>query len=296
MADSAIVSGAAARPWFRGTGTPRALVIVNEAAGSVGPGARDKLLAALAAHKIEAVSVVSDMDALKHADGARADVIIVLGGDGTAAAAARMFSGGGAPLVLLPGGTLNVLPHALYGDLAWPEALDAALSRGRAVRLTGGKANGKTFYVAALFGAPTLLARVREAARAGRFASMFARLRDASRRTFSRRLAAKPANGFASRAEAVGVLCPAYSGGVESDTLEWVRLDVGRITDLLRVGLRAVIGGWREDPTIDLSHTTRGTISSIGLIPATLDGEPTSFAGRVRIAIVRQGPKVLTVD
>ena len=295
MADITIASQTPARPWFKGTRAARALVIVNESAGSVGSGARDKLLELLQGHNVEPVKIVGDLATLKAADAARADVIIVLGGDGTARAAAQMFTGA-APLVLLPGGTLNVLPHALYGDRDWPEALEAALTQGRVVRLTGGRANNKAFFVAAIFGAPTLIARAREAVRQGRFASALARLRDASRKSFSRRLAAKPANGFASRAEAIGVLCPAYSGDLQGETLEWVRLDVARITDLVRVGLRAVIGGWREDATIDLSHTTRGVISSIGLIPATLDGEPMNFTGRVRITIMRQGPKALAVE
>jgi diacylglycerol kinase family enzyme len=283
-------------PWARGKANVRALVIVNEHAGSVGRGAKDKLLSELAALGCETIEAVSSLDRLTPGAASGADVIIVLGGDGTARGAAQMFADG-PPLVLLPGGTLNVLPHALYGDQrAWPEALKAALTQGRTARLVGGDANGKSFFVAAIFGAPTLLARAREAARAGRLLSAWRRLRHASRRAFARRLAARPANGFAARAEAIGVLCPAYSGDIEGQSLEWVRLDVARVTDMMRVGMRAVIGGWRDDPTIDLSHTLRGEIRSLGIIPATLDGEPTTFVSRVRITMLRHGPKVVAVD
>jgi diacylglycerol kinase family enzyme len=283
-------------PWANGKTSVRALVIVNEAAGSVGPGAQRKLLDLLASLGASAIQTVSSVNGLSKRAARGADLVIVLGGDGTARLAAELFADG-PPLVLLPGGTLNLLPHALYGERrAWPEALQAALQHGRVSRLVGGVANGKRFFVAAIFGAPTLLARVREAVRGGRLLSAWRRLRHASHRVFARKLAARPANGQAARAEAIGVLCPAYHGEVEGQALEWVRLDVGRIGDMVRVGLRAVIGGWREDSTIELSRTVRGEIRSLGMIPATLDGEPTIFISRVRIRMIRQGPKVLLVD
>jgi diacylglycerol kinase family enzyme len=282
--------------WAKGKTRARALVIVNELAGSVGAGGKDKLLAALERHHVEAIETVSTIADLSPDAARGADVIVVLGGDGTARAAAETFKNG-PPLILLPGGTLNVLPHALYGDQrSWPQALEAALTQGRVTRLTGGEANGKVFFVAALFGAPTLLARVREAVREGKLLTAWRRLKHATRRAFSRSIAAQPAFGLASRAEAIGVLCPAYSGAVEGKTLEWVKLDTARITDMVRVGLRAVIGGWRDDPTIDLSHTREGELRALGIIPATLDGEPTTFVSRVRIRMLGQGPKVLVVD
>jgi diacylglycerol kinase family enzyme len=295
IVDSGPALGPALGPWAKGKTKARALVLVNEAAGSVQRGAQDQVLERLAAHNIEAIETVSQIADLQNVSAKNADLVIVLGGDGTARAAAETFSDT-APLILLPGGTLNVLPHALYGALPWPEALEAALTRGRISRLTGGAANGRPFYVAAIFGAPTLLARVREAVREGRLLHAFRRFRHVTRRALSRSLAAKPEGGLAARAEAVGVLCPAYVGEVEGDALEWVRLDTARLTDMVRVGLRAVIGGWRDDETIDLHHVKRGEIRSLGIIPATLDGEPTTFVSKVRITMLRRGPRVIVVD
>ena len=199
---------------------------------------------------------VSDLDQLCEGDAADADLIIVLGGDGTASKAASMFSDG-PPLVLLPGGTRNLLPHALYGALAWPEALRAALAHGRVVSLAGGEANGRKFFVAAMFGAPTLLARAREAARSGRLDLMMSRLKQVFTRIFARRIAVRPLGGVATRAEAAGVLCPAYRGEVEGQSLEWVRLNAAQIVDFVRVGVRSVLGGWREDPAIELSLSAK---------------------------------------
>jgi diacylglycerol kinase family enzyme len=108
-----------------------ALVLFNEKAGSVRPGDQEKLVEILTASGVSKYALVS-ADRLSRRLFARSneyDAIIVLGGDGTARAAAAMAPRNGPPLILLPGGTLNILPKALYGDLTWPEALSAAPSQ-----------------------------------------------------------------------------------------------------------------------------------------------------------------------
>ncbi len=278
--------------WAEGRSDIQALVIVNETAGSVGPGGRAKLLGELEALGVRATKSVSDIDLLCERDAAEADLIIVLGGDGTASKAASLFCGG-PPLVLLPGGTRNLLAHALYGVRAWPEVLRAALDHGRVVRLTGGEANGRKFFVAAMFGAPTLLAGAREAARSGRLDLTISRLRQVFTRVFARRIAVRPLGRAAARAEAAGVLCPAYRGEVEGESLEWVRLNAVELVDLVRVGVRSVFGGWRDDAAIERSWSQSGEIRAVGAIPAVLDGEPATFNAHVRIAMVMDGPYVL---
>lgn len=280
--------------WADGRTDISVLVIVNEAAGSVGPGGRERLIAEIEALGARTTKSVSNLEQLCEGDAADADLIVVLGGDGTASKAASMFADG-PPLVLLPGGTRNLLARALYGVLAWPDALRGALADGRIARLTGGEANGRKFFVAALFGAPTLLARVREAARSGRLDLMIAHLKQVLARIFARRIAVRPVGGVATRAEAAGVLCPAYRGEVEGQSLEWVRLNAAQIVDFIRVGVRSVVGGWRVDSAIELSSSPSGEIRAIGTMPASLDGEPTTFKAHVRVQILKQSPRVLVL-
>src|SRR5215813_11315186 len=143
----------------------RALIFFNEKAGSVTSADSDRLIDAVKAAGFEQFALLGPekMSPSLFARAVDFDVMIVLGGDGTARAAAELTPRNGPPLILLPGGTLNVLPQALYGPLTWPDALAAALERGVIKRMPIGRANNSTFFVAAMFGAPTLLARAREA-------------------------------------------------------------------------------------------------------------------------------------
>jgi diacylglycerol kinase family enzyme len=222
------------------------------------------------------------------------DVVIVLGGDGTARAVAAKAPRDGPPLILLPGGTMNLLPRVLYGSLAWPEALIAALERGVARRLGVGRANNEFFFIAALFGEPTLLARAREAAREGRIFVAWRRLRQALRRAFTRELRVDAGGGMR-KAAAVGVLCPAFAGRMEGGP-EWALLKASHFGDLARVGLLALSEAWRADAAVELREAGAGMIFSTGLIPATLDGEPRTFLSRVRIRYEPNGPRVLALE
>jgi diacylglycerol kinase family enzyme len=202
----------------------------------------------------------------------------------------------GPPLILLPGGTLNVLPRALYGDLAWPAALEAALQRGVVRRLSAGKANGVPFFVGALFGAQALLARAREAMREGRFMAAWRGFRHYVNRSFARRLHAGCDGKRLRRCEAIGVLCGAFTGDAGAKGLEWVRFDAKSTIDLARLSFKALSQSWRQDKTVEISDCMRGQIYSPGVIPATLDGEPRTFVSSVRISYDPKGPHVLALD
>src|SRR5512132_442692 len=56
------------------------------------------------------------------------EVLIVLGGDGTIRTAAEACAEKRPFLIPLPGGTMNMLPRALYGDVSWQDALKTTLA------------------------------------------------------------------------------------------------------------------------------------------------------------------------
>lgn len=275
----------------------KAIVLFNPKAGSVSAGDREKLVEVLADAGVSHHEIVpvEHMSRRFFSRARKFDVIIVLGGDGTARAAAELSDRDGPPLMLLPGGTLNILPRALYGERAWPEALKDGLESGEVTRLTAGRANGEPFYVAALFGAPTLMAKAREAMRAGRVLAAWRRFVHAMRRSFTRGLRTRPNREAMRRAEAVGILCPAFSGGIHADSLEWVRLDAKHFLDLARVSMRALTAGWRNDSSVEITACRTSDIVSLGAIPATLDGEPRTYFHRVRITFEPRGPRVIAL-
>jgi diacylglycerol kinase family enzyme len=276
----------------------KALIIFNEKAGSVSAGDGEKLIDAVKAAGIEQFAILGPdkMSPQLFARAMEFDIVIVLGGDGTARSAAELMPRDGPPLMLLPGGTLNVLPRALYGELAWPEALKAALERGVVRRLPAGKANGIPFFVGALFGSPAILARAREAVREGRFVTAFNGLRHYMKRAFSHRLRAGCDGKRLRKAEAVGVLCAAFSGRVGDEGLEWVRFDAKNTVDLARFSLKGLSSAWREDKTVEIGGCVHGQIYSTGVIPAALDGEPRTFLSSVRITYDAKGPRVLVLE
>jgi hypothetical protein len=62
---------------------------------------------------------------------------------------------------------MNMLPRALYGDVAWEESLQNTLAAPSLKVLSGGRVAGKQFLIAAIVGAPALLVEPRESMREG---------------------------------------------------------------------------------------------------------------------------------
>lgn len=275
---------------------PRASLVFNAASGSVTASDLATLVTRLREHGMDHVTVFTADNLAELFSAGDSDVIVVLGGDGTARSVAAAAPRDAPPLILLPGGTLNILPKALYGDQPWPDALDAALTRGEIGRLQAGLANDQVFFIAAIFGAPTLFARAREAVRAGALAEAWRRFRHFMKRSFSRNIFGRPDDQPLRRAEAIGILCPAFSGTLDGDGLEWVHIEPGSLIDMARIGMRSIGGpGWRDDSHVTTAPCTRGDIRGHGVMHATLDGEPHTFLARVHIAEAPQGPRVVYV-
>jgi diacylglycerol kinase family enzyme len=88
--------------------------------------------------------------AVEDARAAKPDLLVVLAGDGTARAAATLAGSSGPLIAPLPGGTMNMLPKALYGTTDWKEALHLALTEGVERPVAGGEVDGVGFFCAAV--------------------------------------------------------------------------------------------------------------------------------------------------
>ncbi|HJV43758.1 diacylglycerol/lipid kinase family protein [Caulobacter sp.] len=264
-------------------------IVANIASGSVGPDAPEIAERLIAEHgvsgKVHAPQPAELVDRLRAVIDSGPDAILVLAGDGTARAAAELAGPDGPLIAPLPGGTMNMLPRALYGERTWQEAMSACLETGEPRMISGGEVGGRLFFVAAILGSPALWATAREAAREGRLDLAAARARRALRRAFTGRLRFVLDGRPKQKAEALTLMCPLVSTALDAEerALEAAALDPSSALDIFRLGFNAARGQWREDPSVSVGRCRTGRVWAGGRIPAILDGEPARFDPQVSI-------------
>ncbi|MEO8812371.1 MAG: diacylglycerol kinase family protein [Caulobacteraceae bacterium] len=217
-----------------------------------------------------------------------ADVLVVLGGDGTIRSAGAKCAGREVFLIPLPGGTMNMLPKALYGDRPWAVALADTLARPAVHPVSGGKANDSMFFVAALLGAPTLWADAREAVRGGHLVEAAKRSVTAARRSLSEPLDYRFDEALEGSAEAVAVVCPLISRVMDENErgLEAAAVDTASAGEALRLGFHALFDDWRDDPSVSRAKVKLVRVTGHGRVPVILDGEKARMGREVVIRFV----------
>jgi len=229
------------------------------------------------------------------AAGHKLEVLIVLGGDGTIRTAAEACAKKGSYLIPLPGGTMNMLSRALYGDVAWEEALKNTLAAPSLKVLSGGRIAGKQFLIAAIVGAPALLAEPRESVREGNVVDAIEKGSVAFRKMFETKIQYLVSGGTKGEAEAVAVICPLISEQMsDSDqAFEAAIIDVESAAEVVRLATNAAFGKWRDDRNILLTKTKRLAVQSSKEISATLDGERVNLGRSAEIDFVSRALTVL---
>ncbi len=274
-------------------------MVANIASGSVGPGAPDELAAIFAEAGIDARVRAPEPEgiaaALRSAVDAAPDLLVTLAGDGTARTAAELAGPHGPVLAPLAGGTMNMLPHAIYGARPWQEALADILTDGAVRSLGGGEVDGRRFMVAAILGSPALWAPAREAARRRNLALAWQRARRAVSRAFTGRLRYTLDGGGREKAEALILMCPMASAALDSETpaLEAAAVDVYGVGEALRLGMAALGRKWREDPAVASRTCQVARVWSAREIPALLDGESVRLNDVAEVRYVPEACRVL---
>lgn len=259
--------------------------VVNRAAGRAGP---------KAAHEMEQIFAQAGVKATVHAPephdltkclqeavAGKPDVLVLLAGDGTARLAAELCGSKGPLLAPLPGGTMNMLPKALYGEADWRHALKDLLAHGVERMVGGGEIGGHTFYCAAMMGASARFAPAREAMRGHRLREAIRKARDAYARAFAGRVRFELNGGAHHKAQSITLLTPLISKVMDSEahSLEVACIDPANAAEAVRISARVVlsslIGDWRNDPAVQLGRARYGKVwGGRRTIPALLDGEP----------------------
>jgi diacylglycerol kinase family enzyme len=269
--------------------------VVNPLSGSVGPDAIGELEQILSEYGLKArIQSLEDADfeaVISSAVDAGPDLLIVLAGDGTACAAASRCGPEGPLVAPLAGGTMNMLPHALYGPKSWQEGLRDTLETGVVRPVSGGSVDGHYFYVAAILGAPALWARAREAVREGNLKRAVAWGRNAWRRAFCRTLRFRLDGGGAHKADALTLLCPLVSKAMDDKdkALEAAAIDPRGAADAFRLALRTAAAeiterfDWRSDASVETTRCRSGVAWAPGAIPGLCDGETIKLGRTARI-------------
>ncbi len=227
--------------------------------------------------------------------GQELDIFIVLGGDGTIRRAAEACTETSPYLIPLPGGTMNMLPRALYGDLSWEDVLKNTLTAPSAKMLSGGRVAKKQFLVAAIVGAPTLWVQARESVREGDIVNLIEKGSIAFQNMFETKVQYRMSEQINGEAEAVVLLCPLVSEEMSGSeqAFEAAVVDVENAVEVIRLATAAAFGKWRDDRKILVTKTKRLAVQSNKQIPATLDGESVNLGTRAEIDFVSRALTVL---
>ena len=273
--------------------------IINTSSGGCDSESEQKILSILTRAGIVEPKVwcgeAKEMErSFAEAAGQKLEVLIVLGGDGTIRTAAEACAEKGSYLIPLPGGTMNMLPRALYGDVAWEESLKNTLTAPSLKVLSGGRIAGKQFLIAAIVGAPALLAEPRESMREGNIVDAIEKGSVAFRKMFETKIEYLIAGEMKGEAEAVALICPLISEQMSDSeqALEAAVIDVESAAEVIGLVSTAAFGKWRDHRNILLTRTKTMRVQSRNDIPAILDGEKINLGGSAEITFV---PKAVTV-
>jgi len=276
----------------------RVAMLVNPMAGGVGAGAVQEAEALLSAYACEASVVALEAgrfdDQIREALDARPDVLFVLAGDGTAGTVASRAGPDGPLVAPLPGGTMNMLPKALYGTADWKAALKVALEQGAAQTVAGGIVEGHAFYCAAILGSPALWAPAREAMRAGKLSLAWTYARRALKRAFTGRLRYALDGAPDRRAEALVLISPMISKAMDEDIgLEAAAMNPSDAAEAFRLAAHAVFDDWRRDPSVRTVPARRIKVRARSRIPSVIDGEPFLLDAECEVKFIRHAFRAL---
>lgn len=273
----------------------RVTMLVNPLSGGVGEGAARDAEAILARYACE-TSIVTlesgEFDAqIEAALKSCPDVLFVLAGDGTAGTIASRAGPDGPLIAPLPGGTMNMLPRALYGTSDWKAALKVALEEGAPQTVAGGEvSDGETtrsFFCAAIFGSPALWAPAREAIRVGKLGLAWAYARRALKRAFTGQMRFVLDGQPARRAEALVLISPMISRAMDEDSgLEAAAMNPADAAQAFRLAAHAVLDDWRQDPAVATKATRRVQLRARSRIPAVIDGEPMLLRHEAKVRFI----------
>jgi diacylglycerol kinase family enzyme len=210
-------------------------------------------------------------------DRAGATVLALFAGDGTVNAAAEQFAGWSGRLLVLPGGTMNLLAKRLHGEATPGEIVAAIPGRGRTVQLPVVESEGHCAYVGMIAGPWASWVHAREAVREGRLQRAWRATRLAWARGLGPGVRVYGARaGFRSRHQAVFVT-------PGSELLEVSTVSLDNFLAAARLGANWLTGEWQRSPDVQVSRAADVVLVGPRTVHALFDGEAAKLAAPVSV-------------
>lgn len=261
----------------------RVWLIINRGSRAVGNNWDTKLSSAFEARGTH-VAGLTDFPAdplptTSELDAAKTDVVAVAAGDGTINAVAHALDAWSGVLLVLPGGTMNLLAKALHGD-ALPEAIVAAVKNPPDAKpISTVDADGHRAVVGAIVGPGASWVHTREAIRHGRWGRLARAVRLAYTRTLSNAVHVRTTGRRSRGYRAIFI----HPGDHE---LSLVKVRASGWRDGVRLGFTYLTGTWEHARGVETEATVQLTLAERRPVSALFDGEPIKLSPR---AILRRG-------
>lgn len=260
-------------------------LIINENSGGHAPSRAEAVADALkgAGCRIDRVIALPG-DSMPDADAARAtdvELIAVFAGDGTINAAVRALEGWEGDLLILPGGTMNLLSRKLHGDAEPADIVRAALARdARHVTLPVAEGCGLRSLVGIIAGPTAAWGDVREDIRNVDLGGLVESVPQALKETLQ---------GDLISVEGVDGEFQAIFLDPKEDGLRASGIDAGTAAELLQHGWAWLKGDFREGPRTPLICAPSIRLRRSGDINLLVDGEQAEAKGPCRFTLGRCG-------
>lgn len=207
---------------------------------------------------------------------AGAQGVILFAGDGTINAAASLYDDWDGTMLILPGGTMNMLSRRLHGTSEPHEIVERSFANHREVRLPLVEAGGHRAFVALIVGPAAAWGYAREAARYGRYSRMLRAARFAWARTFSRGITVQDPGGRHVRQRAA-VFVPG------DGTMSITSIRARGWAEIVALGWEYLVGDWHDAPGVHDSRAARAIVNGPRAIHGLFDGEEVKLASPVEI-------------
>jgi len=209
-------------------------------------------------------------------DAAGADTVVLFAGDGTINAAACRLAEWNGAILILPGGTMNLLAKALHGNADPATIIHAAKQEGRLIALPYVEAGPHRAFVGLILGPAATWVRARELVRSRQLRGLGRATMAAWRRTFSRGIRIEGVPGLRHHAQAIFVTAKA-------DHLDVAAVDARDWRSIASLGWEWLTGDWVAAAQVTQVQAKKIRIAGNKPVQALFDGEPVKLDADITI-------------